>query len=158
MTREQARRLDYEGPVRDQKKLREAGRVRDLPLTCHLKGQITEAQYRASQKLYTHLVGREGVRVQQDEANNPLNADTEFPRFYHGEKVAQARIAVGSDRAFMILEQFVGTLRDPDGYPYKLEEIARQSSDFRCPKMSRGFLLGHISVSLDSLVKLWGLE
>ena len=152
-------RVDYDGPISDQKKRREAGRIKDLALQCYQREQISEPQYRAAWKLYMHLVGREGARVHyDDEMASPLNTDTEYPQIYHGQKIAAARAAVASSQTWIVLEMFVGATPQPDGTPAKLADIGSAASGLKCPKMARGYALGVVGAGLDVLVKHWGLK
>lgn len=146
---EQLRKGTYEPPQRDQAVNRAAYRRRSPLDTLWDRGEITYPMNRAAEKLDYHHKGAQGVRVQQGD-DTALNADTEYPRTYHAQKLAEAERTVLPVEWSALLAMVEET--------QTLEEIGRGFRPVSRREIARSTGLSVVSTGLERLALLWGFH
>ena len=148
-TPEQLCKGTYEAPQRDQSVNRVAFRRRSPLDTLWDRGDISYPMHLSAGKLYYHYRGAQGVRVQTGE-DCSLNADTEYPRTYHAQKVAQAEQTVLPAEWHALIQMVEET--------QPLETIGRSFAKVSDRKIARRTGLMLVSTGLERLALLWGFQ
>lgn len=149
-TPEQLRKSVYEAPLRDQTTHRVAFRRRSPLDTLWDRGDINYPMHQAAHKLDYHHRGAQGVRVRYSDEVTSLNTDTEYPRTYHAQKIAQAEqyVLPCEWTALMCMIEESKTL----------EEIGRGLRSVSDRKILRQAGLSAVSSGLERLSFLWGFQ
>lgn len=148
-TPEQLAKSVYETPRRDQTVNRIAYRRRSPLDTLWDRGEITHAMHLAAHKLDYHYRGAQGVRVQYGE-NTALNADTEFPRTYHAQKLAEAENHTLPSE----WQALMGMVTETE----TLQDIGQRFRRVAVEKLARAQGLTLVSCGLERLAMLWGFQ
>jgi hypothetical protein len=146
---EQLRKGNYEAPQRDQNVNRVAYRRRSPLDTLWDRGEISYPMHQSAQKLYYHYRGSQGVRVQTGD-DCGLSADTEYPRTYHAQKIAQAEHSVLPSEWSALMHMVDETKT--------LELIGRSFAAVSKREIARRTGLMLVSTGLDRLSLLWGFQ
>lgn len=148
-TPEQLAKFTYEAPKRDQTVNRVAYRRRSPLDNLWDRGEITHPMHLAAHKLDYHHKGSMGVRVQYGE-DSRLNTDTEYPRTYHAQKLAEAE----GETLPAEWTALMGMINETE----TLQQIGQRFRRVSVEKLARAQGLTLVSCGLERLALLWGFQ
>lgn len=147
-TREQLRRDTYEPPHIDQQTNRRAWRKVTVFENLHNRGEIEYFQLRAAEKLEMHWHGAQGACVAFSEDSGAYNDESEYPRTWHAQKLAQAQQELRPREWLALQDLIMGS---------SLEDVGRKWRSVGTAKIARAQALVLIYEGLDVLGRFWGL-
>jgi hypothetical protein len=148
-TSEQLRRDIYEPPQVDQQTNRRAWRKVSVFENLHNRGELEFFQLRAAEKLEMHWHGAQGACVRfSDETGSGFGEESEFPRTWHAQKLAQAQERLRPREWLALQDIILGAT---------LEDVGRKWRSVGTAKIARAQGLVLVVEGLEVLGHYWGL-
>lgn len=147
-TREQLRHDTYEPPHIDQQTNRRAWRKLSVFETLHNRGEIEYFHLRAAEKLEMHWHGAQGACVSFSEDSGAYNDESEYPRTWHAQKLAQAQEQLRPREWLALQDIIMGA---------SLEDVGRKWRAVGTATIARAQALVLVYEGLDVLGRYWGL-